>query len=104
MVNGHGTWEVLAISNVCFLLEAVLFKFECWIQVVNGYGTWEVLAIFCALVLLATTFISHTVGAMIILPIVQAVGAQMEVIMQLPLEAPFVLWCVICVTTCPSSP
>jgi phosphate transporter len=28
-------------------------------------------------VLLATTFISHTVGAMVILPIVQSVGQQM---------------------------
>ena len=50
-----------------------------WVQLVDGYGTWRVLAIFCALVLLATTFISHTVGAMVILPIVQAVGAQMDV-------------------------
>ena len=37
------------------------------------------LAIFCALVLVATTFISHTVGAMVILPIVRAVGAAMPV-------------------------
>ena len=40
---------------------------------------WAVFAIFCALVLVATTFISHTVGAMVILPIVSAVGTQMEV-------------------------
>lgn len=39
----------------------------------------QVFAIFCALVLVATTFISHTVGAMVILPIVRAVGAQMDV-------------------------
>ena len=42
-------------------------------------GLWGVAAVFCALVLCATTFISHTVGAIIILPIVQAVGSQLEV-------------------------
>lgn len=44
---------------------------------VDGLDLWSVLAIFCALVLMATTFISHTVGAMVILPIVQSVGQQM---------------------------
>ncbi|KAI8465297.1 MAG: low-affinity phosphate transporter [Monoraphidium minutum] len=41
---------------------------------VSGLDLWSVLAIFCGLVLLATTFVSHTVGAMVILPIVQSVG------------------------------
>ena len=45
----------------------------------GGLGLWGVTAVFCALVLCATTFISHTVGAIIILPIVQAVGSQLEV-------------------------
>ena len=45
---------------------------------VDGLGLWPVLMIFCALVLLCTTFISHTVGAMIILPIVQTVGEDMK--------------------------
>lgn len=44
-----------------------------------GFGPWALTATFCALVLVATTFISHTVGAIVILPIVGAVGAQMEV-------------------------
>ncbi|KAK9798599.1 hypothetical protein WJX73_006781 [Symbiochloris irregularis] len=44
---------------------------------VEGYGVWQVAAIFCALVLVATTFISHTVGAMVILPIIQSVGASL---------------------------
>lgn len=44
---------------------------------VGGLGLWPVLMIFCALVLVCTTFISHTVGAMIILPIVQSVGEGM---------------------------
>ena len=48
-------------------------------ELVDGLGVWAVLAIFCLLVLVATTFISHTVGAMIILPVVQTVGAQLPV-------------------------
>ena len=51
----------------------------CQSDQVAGCGVWAVFAIFCALVLVATTFISHTVGAMVILPIVSAVGTQMEV-------------------------
>jgi hypothetical protein len=46
-------------------------------ELVKGQSLWSVLAIFCGLVLVGTTFISHTVGAMVILPIVQAVGDQM---------------------------
>lgn len=45
---------------------------------VAGLGLWSVLAVFCFLVLICTTFISHTVGAMIILPIVQSVGETMS--------------------------
>lgn len=45
-----------------------------------GFGVWALTATFCGLVLVATTFISHTVGAIVILPIVGAVGAQMEVL------------------------
>lgn len=48
-------------------------------EAVDGLNTWLVLCIFCALVLVATTFISHTVGAMVILPIVQTVGSQLPV-------------------------
>lgn len=46
-------------------------------DLVGGQSLWSVLAIFCGLVLVGTTFISHTVGAMVILPIVQAVGDHM---------------------------
>ena len=46
---------------------------------VNGYDVWVVMLIFCVLVLVATTFISHTVGAMVILPIVQTVGSELPV-------------------------
>jgi len=43
----------------------------------DGMDIYEVLLIFCLLVLICTTFISHTVGAMVILPIVQRVGEDM---------------------------
>jgi di/tricarboxylate transporter len=46
-------------------------------EFVAGQSLWAVLAIFCGLVLVGTTFISHTVGAMVILPIVQSVGDHM---------------------------
>eukprot|EP00775_Hariotina_reticulata_P002958 gene2958-3243_t len=46
-------------------------------DLVAGESLWAVLAIFCGLVLVGTTFISHTVGAMVILPIVQSVGQHM---------------------------
>ena len=45
----------------------------------DGFGLWALTATFCGLVLIATTFISHTVGAIVILPIVGAVGAEMQV-------------------------
>lgn len=53
-------------------------------KAVDGYNVWIVMLIFCALVLVATTFISHTVGAMVILPIVQTVGSELPVRPSLP--------------------
>jgi len=44
----------------------------------QGMGLYGVLVIFCALILVIATFISHTVAALIILPIVAQVGASME--------------------------
>ncbi|CAK0783757.1 hypothetical protein CVIRNUC_006956 [Coccomyxa viridis] len=70
-MGGSALGEAVKSSG---LLEAIATGIQ---DVIVGYGTWGVLAIFCALVLVATTFISHTVGAMVILPIVQAVGADM---------------------------
>lgn len=40
---------------------------------------WSLIAVFCAVVAVCTTFISHTVGAMVILPVVQTVGAALPV-------------------------
>ncbi|ORY07845.1 SPX-domain-containing protein, partial [Basidiobolus meristosporus CBS 931.73] len=42
--------------------------------VVDGLSPWKILMTFCCLVLVIATFISHTVGALIILPIVAEVG------------------------------
>ncbi|CAG8433097.1 7768_t:CDS:2, partial [Ambispora gerdemannii] len=43
-------------------------------KMVQGFTVWEVMLVFCTLVLVVATFISHTVGALIILPIVAKVG------------------------------
>uniref|UniRef100_A0A7S0WPN7 SPX domain-containing protein n=1 Tax=Chlamydomonas leiostraca TaxID=1034604 RepID=A0A7S0WPN7_9CHLO len=43
-------------------------------DMVAGMDLWMVTVSFCGVVLVCTTFISHTVGAMVILPIVQSVG------------------------------
>lgn len=72
-MGGSALGEAVKSSG---LLKAIAHGIQ---DVIVDYGTWGVLAIFCALVLVATTFISHTVGAMVILPIVQAVGADMSV-------------------------
>ncbi|KAI9797653.1 MAG: low-affinity phosphate transporter [Candelina submexicana] len=44
---------------------------------VVGMSLYGVLAVFCALILVVATFISHTVAALIILPLVHQVGAGM---------------------------
>lgn len=45
---------------------------------VHGMSLYGVLVVFASLILVVATFISHTVAALIVLPIVQQVGAQME--------------------------
>ncbi|KAJ1732674.1 low-affinity phosphate transporter [Coemansia biformis] len=44
---------------------------------VDGLPLFAVMCVFCGLVLVCCTFISHTVGALIILPIVAEVGARL---------------------------
>ncbi|KAJ2805875.1 low-affinity phosphate transporter [Coemansia guatemalensis] len=44
---------------------------------VDGMPLFAVLCVFCALVLVCCTFVSHTVGALIVLPIVAEVGARL---------------------------
>ncbi|CAH1759858.1 7196_t:CDS:2 [Entrophospora sp. SA101] len=45
---------------------------------VNDFGVWQVLVVFSILVLVFSTFISHTVAALIILPIVAEVGRRLS--------------------------
>ena len=45
---------------------------------VAGMSVYGVLVVFCALVLVVATFISHTVAALIILPLVASVGSNMD--------------------------
>lgn len=47
-------------------------------SMVGGLNGWQILVIFASLVLVMTTFISHTVGALIILPIVAEVGSRLD--------------------------
>jgi phosphate transporter len=44
---------------------------------VEGMSLYGVLVVFCALILVVATFISHTVAALIVLPLVQQVGQSM---------------------------
>lgn len=46
-------------------------------QSVEGMSLYGVLVVFAALILVVATFISHTVAALIVLPLVQQVGQQM---------------------------
>ena len=45
---------------------------------VEGMSLYGILVVFAALILVVATFISHTVAALIILPLVQQVGASMK--------------------------
>ncbi|KAI9892758.1 MAG: low-affinity phosphate transporter [Vezdaea aestivalis] len=45
---------------------------------VEGMSLYGVLVVFCTLILVVATFISHTVAALIILPLVQQVGTAMD--------------------------
>ncbi|KAF1851649.1 uncharacterized protein K460DRAFT_271602 [Cucurbitaria berberidis CBS 394.84] len=47
-------------------------------QSVEGMSLYSVLVVFCALILVVATFISHTVAALIVLPLVQQVGQSMS--------------------------
>ncbi|KAG2486184.1 hypothetical protein HYH03_015147 [Edaphochlamys debaryana] len=77
-------WNVvmLAMGGLCLgeavkssgLLAALALGIS---DLVTGLSLWQVAVVFCGMVLVATTFISHTVGAMVILPIVQSVGEAM---------------------------
>lgn len=56
------------------LLKTIASQIE---VMVEGLSAFEVLFVFSCLVLVIATFISHTVAALIVLPIVAEVGAQL---------------------------
>jgi phosphate transporter len=56
------------------LLHTIALKIS---EHVMGFSSFEVLFIFSCLVLVIATFISHTVAALIVLPIVSKIGAQL---------------------------
>ncbi|ORX58851.1 SPX-domain-containing protein [Hesseltinella vesiculosa] len=57
------------------LLQTIAEHIQIYVQ---GYSAFEVLMVFSGLVLVIATFISHTVAALIVLPIVAEVGNRME--------------------------
>eukprot|EP00523_Entomoneis_sp_CCMP467_P007249 CAMPEP_0168727390 /NCGR_PEP_ID=MMETSP0724-20121128/5154_1 /TAXON_ID=265536 /ORGANISM="Amphiprora sp., Strain CCMP467" /LENGTH=773 /DNA_ID=CAMNT_0008774223 /DNA_START=131 /DNA_END=2452 /DNA_ORIENTATION=- len=65
VVTTSGLLEVVAGSIARFIEE-------------NNLTVWSTLSIFTALILFFTSFCSHTVGAIVVLPIAAAVGSNME--------------------------
>jgi len=59
------------------LLDVIAEKIASFIEA-NDLSLWVALVIFDAMILFCTTFVSHTVGAIVVIPIVQAVGSQMQ--------------------------
>ncbi|KAI9318144.1 SPX domain-containing protein [Dichotomocladium elegans] len=57
------------------LLRTIAMSIE---HIVTGLNAFEILCVFSTLVLVMATFISHTVAALIVLPIVAEVGASLE--------------------------
>jgi phosphate transporter len=50
---------------------------EMTMPLLNGLSSYSCLLIVCAIVLIATTFISHTVGALILLPVIADIGQHL---------------------------
>jgi len=78
------SWDILMLlSGGLVLGEAIkssgllYFLAESLKSVVSGSNTWVVLAVFGSFIWLFSNFISHTVAAIIVLPIVAAVGCQL---------------------------
>lgn len=57
------------------LLHTIAFEIR---EMVAGMNLYSVFVIFAALILVVATFISHTVAALIVIPIVSQVGASMD--------------------------
>lgn len=63
-VEKSGLLDVIASSIATFIED-------------NSLTLWTTMCIFTSLILCCTTFVSHTVGAIVVLPIAKAVGDQM---------------------------
>lgn len=72
-MGGLALGEVVKTSG---LLDVVARAIAAFIDQ-RSVGLWATLCIFCALILFCTTFVSHTVGAIVVIPIVQAIGSRM---------------------------
>jgi di/tricarboxylate transporter len=59
------------------LLEVIAEDIAGFIEL-HSLSLWTTMSIFTFLILLCTTFMSHTVGAIVVLPILHSVGSQME--------------------------
>jgi phosphate transporter len=64
-VKTSGLLDVIA-ENIALFIEQ------------RKLSLWATLCIFSCLILVCTTFVSHTVGAIVVIPIVEAVGSQMQ--------------------------
>lgn len=65
VVKTSGLLDIIAQNIAAFIEEEEL-------------SLWATMAIFCSLILFCTTFVSHTVGAIVVIPIVEAVGSRMN--------------------------
>jgi phosphate transporter len=65
-IKDSGLLDVIAIGIAGFIEH-------------NSLSLWGAVCIFTSLILVCTTFVSHTVGAIVVLPIAHAVGSRMEI-------------------------
>lgn len=79
-------WTIIALAmggialgkavSTSGLLATVAHGIETY--VIAGMGTFGVMVVFGFIILVVATFVSHTVAALIILPLIQSIGARMD--------------------------
>ncbi|BGP42446.1 low-affinity phosphate transporter [Rhodotorula kratochvilovae] len=82
----HSPWSIvfLAMGGIALgkavlssgLLDQIDHEIQ---QIVYGMDIWPILALFSVIVLVIGTFISHTIAAVLVVPIAAQIGAAMEV-------------------------
>ncbi|GAA5975622.1 hypothetical protein JCM11641_003548 [Rhodosporidiobolus odoratus] len=72
-MGGIGLGKAVLASGLLDDIDAVIEK------LVLGWDLWPVLALFSAVVLVIGTFISHTIAAVLVVPIASRIGEAMEV-------------------------